>query len=173
MDDRAYPTRPFLAASAAVIRDGRVLIVRRGGTFGRGIYTLPGGVVEAGETLTDAVIREVQEETGVAIEPVALAGYREMIMRDDDGKTVAAFRDRVLRRALDRRRTGAGHDRNRRGRVAAAGGTRRPEDHRGAAGDHRRRHGQALTLFPAEEDRGNTRAAALPLPQAGRISAAP
>ena len=63
MDDRAYPTRPFLAASAAVIRDGRVLIVRRGGTFGRGIYTLPGGVVEAGETLTDAVIREVQEET--------------------------------------------------------------------------------------------------------------
>jgi 8-oxo-dGTP diphosphatase len=91
MDDRAYPTRPFLAASAAVIRDGRVLIVRRGGTFGRGIYTLPGGVVEAGETLTDAVIREVQEETGVAIEPVGLAGYREMIMRDDDGKTVRHF----------------------------------------------------------------------------------
>jgi ADP-ribose pyrophosphatase YjhB (NUDIX family) len=91
MDDRAYPTRPFLAASAAVIRDGRVLIVRRGGTFGRGIYTLPGGVVEAGETLTDAVIREVQEETQVAIEPVALAGYREMIMRDDDGKTSRHF----------------------------------------------------------------------------------
>ena len=91
MDDRAYPTRPFLAASAAVIRDGRVLIVRRGGTFGRGIYTLPGGVVESGETLTDAVSREVREETGVAIEPVALAGYREMIMRDDDGKTVRHF----------------------------------------------------------------------------------
>jgi 8-oxo-dGTP diphosphatase len=91
MDDRTYPTRPFLAASAAVIRDGRVLIVRRGGTFGRGIYTLPGGVVEAGETLTEAVIREVQEETQVAIEPVALAGYREMIMRDDDGKTARHF----------------------------------------------------------------------------------
>jgi 8-oxo-dGTP diphosphatase len=86
MDERAYPTRPFLAASAAVIRDGWVLIVRRGGTFGRGIYTLPGGVVEAGETLTDAVIREVREETQVVIAPVALAGYREMIMRDDDGK---------------------------------------------------------------------------------------
>ncbi len=91
MDDRAYPTRPFLAASAAVIRDGRVLIVRRGGNFGRGIYTLPGGVVEAGETLTDAAIREVQEETGVTIEPVALAGYREMIMRDDVGKTARHF----------------------------------------------------------------------------------
>lgn len=91
MDDRAYPTRPFLAASAAVIRDGRVLIVRRGGTFGRGIYTLPGGVVEAGETLTEAVIREVREETQVTIEPVALAGYREMIMRDNDGKIVRHF----------------------------------------------------------------------------------
>jgi 8-oxo-dGTP diphosphatase len=91
MDERAYPTRPFLAASAAVIRNGRVLIVRRGDTFGRGIYTLPGGVVEAGETLTDAVIREVREETQVAIEPVALAGYREMIMRDDGGKTARHF----------------------------------------------------------------------------------
>jgi 8-oxo-dGTP diphosphatase len=91
MDERAYPTRPFLAASAAVIRDGKVLIVRRGGSFGRGIYTLPGGVVEAGETLTDAVIREVREETQVAIQPVALAGYREMIMRDDDGRTARHF----------------------------------------------------------------------------------
>ncbi len=91
MDERAYPTRPFLAASAAVIRDGRVLIVQRGGTFGRGIYTLPGGVVEAGESLTEAVIREVQEETQVSIQPVALAGYREMIMRDDAGKTSRHF----------------------------------------------------------------------------------
>jgi len=91
MDERAYPTRPFLAVSAAVIRDGRVLIVRRGGTFGRGIYTLPGGVVEAGETLTDAVIREVREETQVAIEPVTLAGYREMILRDGDGKASRHF----------------------------------------------------------------------------------
>ncbi len=91
MDERAYPTRPFLAASAAVIRDGRVLIVRRGGTFGRGIYTLPGGVVELGETLTDAVAREVLEETQVTIEPVALAGYREMMMRDEAGKTSRHF----------------------------------------------------------------------------------
>jgi len=91
MDDRAYPTRPFLAVSAAVIRDSKVLIVRRGGTFGRGVYTLPGGVVEAGETLTQAVIREVREETGIAIEPVALAGYREMIQRDESGKISRHF----------------------------------------------------------------------------------
>ena len=55
LDERVYPTRPFLAVSAAVIRDRRVLIVRRGGNSGRGIYTLPGGVVEAGETLMEAV----------------------------------------------------------------------------------------------------------------------
>jgi ADP-ribose pyrophosphatase YjhB (NUDIX family) len=91
MDDRAYPSRPFLAVSAAVIRDGRVLIVRRGADLGRGIYTLPGGVVEAGETLIQAAIREVREETQVLIEPVALAGYREMIMRDDDGKASRHF----------------------------------------------------------------------------------
>lgn len=91
MDERAYPNRPFLAVSAAVIREKRVLIVRRGGGFGRGVYTLPGGVVEAGETLMQAVIREVREETQVSIEPVALAGYREMIMRDDGGRASRHF----------------------------------------------------------------------------------
>ena len=58
-------------------------------------------MVEAGETLTDAVIREVREETAVAIEPVTLAGYREMIVRDGDTRVARAFRDPVLCRALD------------------------------------------------------------------------
>lgn len=91
MDERAYPTRPFLAVSAAIVRDGKVLIVRRGSGLATGIYTLPGGVVETGETLAQAVIREVREETAVAIEPVALAGYREMIARDDAGKVKRHF----------------------------------------------------------------------------------
>ena len=91
LDERAYPSRPFLAVSAAVIRNGRVLIVRRGGGFGRGFHTLPGGVVEAGETLKQAVIREVREETQIHIDPVALAGYREMILRDDSGRTSRHF----------------------------------------------------------------------------------
>src|SRR5947209_7116892 len=47
-----------------------------------GVWTLPGGVVETGETLAEAVAREVREETSLAIEPVALAGYREFIVRD-------------------------------------------------------------------------------------------
>ena len=56
-----------------------------------GLYTLPGGVVEAGETLHTALKREVLEETAVTIEPVALAGYREIIGRDDDGRVARHF----------------------------------------------------------------------------------
>ena len=59
MADRTYPDRPFLAVSAAIIRDGRVLIVRRNNPPAHGLYTLPGGIVEAGETLIEALIREI------------------------------------------------------------------------------------------------------------------
>ncbi len=84
-DSRTYPTRPYLAVSAAIFHAGRVLIVRRGTPPMQGVFTLPGGGVELGETLEQAVVREVREETGLAIEPVALAGYRQVIARDADG----------------------------------------------------------------------------------------
>jgi 8-oxo-dGTP diphosphatase len=90
-DSRTYPTRPYLAVSAAIFRAGRVLIVRRGTPPLQGIYTLPGGGVELGETLEQAVIREVREETGLAIEPISLAGYREVIARDREGKIERHF----------------------------------------------------------------------------------
>jgi 8-oxo-dGTP diphosphatase len=90
-DARAYPDRPFLAVSAAIIRDGRVLIVRRAATPMQDVFTLPGGVVEAGETLDQAVIREVQEETGMAVEPVTLAGHREVLLRDADNRVSRHF----------------------------------------------------------------------------------
>jgi 8-oxo-dGTP diphosphatase len=84
-DSRTYPTRPYLAVSAAIFHAGRVLIVRRGTPPVQGVYTLPGGGVELGETLEQAIVREVREETGLAIEPIALAGYRQVIARDADG----------------------------------------------------------------------------------------
>lgn len=91
MADRIYPDRPFLAVSAAIVRDSRVLIVRRNSPPAHSLYTLPGGVVETGETLHDAVVREIAEETALTIEPVALAGYREAIVRDKDGRTERHF----------------------------------------------------------------------------------
>src|ERR1700723_2356739 len=90
-DGRTYPTRPYLAVSAAIFRDGKVLIVRRGRAPAKGIYPLPGGGVELGETLEQAVMREVREETGLAIEPLSLAGFRQVITRDAEGKIERHF----------------------------------------------------------------------------------
>ena len=91
MSDRTYPDRPFLAVSAAIVRNGRVLIVRRADPPAHGLYTLPGGVVESGETLVEAVQREAAEETGLLIEPIALAGHREVIVHDGDGRAQRHF----------------------------------------------------------------------------------
>ena len=90
-EGRSYPTRPYLAVSAAIIRDGKVLIVRRARSPAYGVFTLPGGGVEVGETLHEAVIREVLEETALTIEPLGLAGYREAIARDADRKVERHF----------------------------------------------------------------------------------
>ncbi len=88
---RTYPTRPYLAVSAAIFRDGRVLIVRRARPPAHGLYTLPGGGVELGETLQEAIVREVREETGLAIAPLGLVGFREAIARDAAGRIERHF----------------------------------------------------------------------------------
>jgi 8-oxo-dGTP diphosphatase len=90
-DARTYPQRPYLAVSAAIVRDGKVLVVRRARKPALNLYTLPGGVVETGETLIEAVTREVREETTLDIEPVALAGHREAIVRDAQGRVERHF----------------------------------------------------------------------------------
>ena len=90
-DARTYPDRPYLAVSAAIVHDGKVLVVRRARPPGQGIYTLPGGAVETGESLTGALIREVREETTLIVEPVALAGHREVIVRDAAGRAERHF----------------------------------------------------------------------------------
>ncbi len=90
-DSRRYPQRPYLAVSAAIVRDGKVLVVRRARKPALNLYTLPGGAVETGETLHEAVVREVREETQLSIEPVALAGHREAIMRDGQGRVERHF----------------------------------------------------------------------------------
>ncbi len=90
-DARSYPERPFLAVSAAIVRAGQVLVVRRARAPADGLFSLPGGVVEIGETLMQAVTREVREETSLTIEPVGLAGFRETITRDRDDRVERHF----------------------------------------------------------------------------------
>jgi 8-oxo-dGTP diphosphatase len=77
--------------SAAIMRDGKFLLVRRARPPAAGLFSFPGGVVEAGEKLTEAVVREIAEETALRIEPLALAGFRETIVRDADDRVERHF----------------------------------------------------------------------------------
>lgn len=85
------PVRPTLAASAAVFRGPLVLLARRGRDPGAGLWSLPGGRVEPGETLAEAAAREVMEEVGVDAEIVGLAATRDIIVRNDAGALTAHF----------------------------------------------------------------------------------
>ena len=73
------PQHPQLAVSAVIFRDGKVLLLRRAKSPGNGFYSLPGGRVEFGESLATALHREVDEETGLKIEIIGLAGWREVL----------------------------------------------------------------------------------------------
>lgn len=85
-DSRLYPERPFLAVSVAVFRGQDVLLASRGRPPFQNVFTLPGGIVEAGETLEEAALRELDEETGVSAEIIGFTGYTQVLDRDDDGR---------------------------------------------------------------------------------------
>lgn len=84
MDDDSQA--PRLAVSACVWRDGRFLLVERGKDPNRGLWTLPGGSVELGETLAGAAARELREETAVTADLRHLVDVVEVIARDDRGR---------------------------------------------------------------------------------------
>lgn len=73
------PARPEVAVGAVAVTDGHLLMIRRGRPPGVGRWSLPGGRVEPGETLRDAVVREVAEETGLTVTPGAFLGHVERI----------------------------------------------------------------------------------------------
>lgn len=91
MSDRSYPSRPILAVSTAVIRAGKMLVAQRANPPGRGLYSLPGGLVEVGETLAEGAARELMEEVGVAAEPIGLVSARDIIARDAAGRVERHF----------------------------------------------------------------------------------
>jgi len=79
---RRYPARPLLGVGALIFREGSILLVERGREPLKGYWSLPGGLVETGERLEDAIRREVLEETGLEVQPVALVEVFERIMTD-------------------------------------------------------------------------------------------
>src|SRR5258708_3416272 len=87
---RRYPKHPLLGVGALIFtktgRRGPILLVERGGQPLKGYWSLPGGLVETGETLVEAVRREILEETGLKVEPAKLFEVFERIMRDPQGR---------------------------------------------------------------------------------------
>jgi ADP-ribose pyrophosphatase YjhB (NUDIX family) len=75
-----------VGVGAIIFRRGRVLLVRRGKPPGKGRWSLPGGVLEAGERLEDGVRREVLEETGLEVKPLGASEVFERIIRDTSGR---------------------------------------------------------------------------------------
>jgi len=84
-NDRRYPQRPILGVGALIFERDEILLVERGREPLKGYWSLPGGVLETGETLAEGVRREVREETGLEIEPLGVLEIFERIMRDASG----------------------------------------------------------------------------------------
>ena len=84
-DNRRYPQRPVLGIGALIFDRGKILLVERGKEPLKGCWSLPGGVLEIGETLEQGIVREVREETGLQVEPLKMLEIFERIIRDSQG----------------------------------------------------------------------------------------
>jgi ADP-ribose pyrophosphatase len=83
---REYRELPRVGVGAIVIRDGRILLVKRGSSPGKGLWAPPGGLVELGETVREAAEREILEETGITIRAKETSYVFDFIDRDKEGK---------------------------------------------------------------------------------------
>ena len=84
---RDYPERPIIGIGAVIVSGHRALLVRRNTEPLRGEWSVPGGMLELGETLHDGVRREVQEETGLTVEPGEVLDVFDSIFTDAAGRT--------------------------------------------------------------------------------------
>jgi len=84
MLQREFPVAPLVGVGAVVVKQGRVLLVQRGTEPAKGKWSIPGGLIDVGESLREAVAREVREETGLLVEPLELIELLDRIHRDGD-----------------------------------------------------------------------------------------
>ena len=84
MSKREYPETPLIGVGVIVVEDGRVLLVKRGHPPLAGDWSIPGGVLEVGELLREAAVREAKEETGLAVETLDILGIFDRLIRTGD-----------------------------------------------------------------------------------------
>ncbi|RLF15969.1 MAG: NUDIX hydrolase [Thermoprotei archaeon] len=102
---RIYPEAPLVGVGAVVLDGSRLLLIRRKDEPDAGLWTVPGGLVELGEKVEDAAVREVEEETGVKVELIKLLDVINKIVRDEAGRVkyhfvIVDFLGRPLTREL-------------------------------------------------------------------------
>lgn len=85
---RKYPDTPLVGVGTVTVKNGKILLVRRAFDPGAGRWSIPGGLVEVGERLSEAAVRETEEETGIKVEVLELINVFDMIDHDVDGKTM-------------------------------------------------------------------------------------
>jgi 8-oxo-dGTP diphosphatase len=85
---REYPETPLVGIGAVIVDDDRVLLVKRGHAPLLGKWSIPGGVLEVGETVREAAAREAKEETGLSVEVGELLGIYDRVLRDDQGRVL-------------------------------------------------------------------------------------
>jgi 8-oxo-dGTP diphosphatase len=88
---RMYPKRPMVGVGALIIRNGEILLERRGNRPGKGKWSIPGGLVELGETAEKTVVREVKEETGLDVEKPRQVDVVDNIELDGAGRVKYHF----------------------------------------------------------------------------------
>ena len=85
MSQREYPSAPLIGVGAVIVNpQGQVLIIQRGSEPRKGHWSIPGGLIELGETLLDAICREVEEETGLIVKPQAVVEVVDRIYKDSE-----------------------------------------------------------------------------------------
>jgi mutator protein MutT len=91
MSDRRYPERPYVGIGGIIVHEGRVVLVKRRFEPLAGQWSIPGGAVEAGETLEACLVREMAEETGFLVEVGPVVEVLDRITHDDEGKVLYHF----------------------------------------------------------------------------------